>query len=653
MPYRETLVKNSMRSLRELGIRSKIIGAMVVLLIFVALVSYWVSYMHERKSLLTHMQDNAIMLNQALIISLKNQKSIAEKVNLQTLVEELSLTEGVFGVWVVDKKSRITSATFREQVGEVASSRLISEALEKGYYVSGFETMLGEEVYAAVYPFRKGEEVYGVLEVAFELGEYMRARPQDRVGFLAQMRTDSRIMAESLSYSIKNMRDVNELTHVQRLVDRLKLESQIIARIMIVDDNSRIIASNDLESVGTIADDKGVRAIINGANLYTRLFPRQKIYVVDMPMMIGDEFKGVVSVGYDATNYYAHLSDIFKFGLLISAMGVLLAIFLSFQLANPIVMPIQRLTEVTKKLAGGDLSQRAIVDSSDEVGTLASAFNQMAEDLARSNEELDQYSRTLEEKVQQRTKQLEDTIQELRTMQNELIEVNMVKSEFLSIASHELRTPLTTLLGYSELLLTRPLTESQRREFLGFINEESIRLSKIIDDLLDISRIESQKEFGFVEKPVQLAEILVKNIGFYSHAERGGDIIPEVEENLPLVNADADKIGQVIRNLIDNAIKYSKHGDIVCRAFTRDGMVWISVEDHGIGISREDLPRVFDKFFRVERKETSHVVGTGLGLSIAKYIVESHNGKIDLESEFGKGTSIRFGLPMLEDREAQ
>jgi signal transduction histidine kinase len=334
-------------------------------------------------------------------------------------------------------------------------------------------------------------------------------------------------------------------------------------------------------------------------------------------------------------------------------MGVLLAIFLSFQLANPIVMPIQRLTEVTKKLAAGDLSQRATVDSSDEVGALAAAFNRMAEDLARSKKELDQHSKTLEEKVQQRTEQLEDIIQELRTMQNELIEANMVKSEFLSIASHELRTPLTTLLGYSELLLTRPLTDSQKKEFLGFINEESIRLSKIIDDLLDISRIESQKEFGFVKKPVQLAEVLMKNSVFYSHAERGGDIVTETEDNLPLVDADGEKIGQVIKNFIDNAIKYSKGGEIVCRAFAGDGMVWISVQDHGIGISEEDVPRVFDKFFRVERQETAHIVGTGLGLPIAKYIVESHNGVIDLESELGKGTIIRFGLPMLEDIDAQ
>jgi two-component system phosphate regulon sensor histidine kinase PhoR len=634
--------------LKDIGIRTKIIGAMVVLLIFVALISYWVSYMHERKSLLTSMQDNAITLNRALIVSIRNQRSIAEKVNLQTLVEELSLTEGVFGVWVVDNRSRITSATFREQVGEVASSPLISEVLEKGYYMSGFDNKMGEEVYTAVYPLKERDELSGLLEVAFELGEYMQSSPKDRVRLLSQMKADSRIMAESLSYSVKNMQDVNELIHVQKLVDRLKGGSEIISRIVIVDDNSRIVASTDLESIGMIADDKGVRAIINGADLYTRLFPQEKTYVVDMPLSIGNEFKGVVSVGYDATTYYAHLSEIFRFGLLISAMGVALSIFLSFSVANPIIMPIQRLTEVTKKLAAGDLSERATVSSNDEVGALATAFNRMAGDLARSKEELDKYSRILEEKVWQRTRELERSNQELRTIQNELIEANMAKSEFLSIASHELRTPLTTLLGYSELMLTRPLSEEQKKEFLGFINEESVRLSKIIDDLLDISRIESQKGFGFVMKTVQPGEILRKEVGFYAHAEIGRRIEPDIDDDLPMVKADKDKIGQVVRNLVDNAIRYSEKGDIVCKAFLKDGMVWVSVQDHGIGISEGDLPHVFEKFYRVEREETAHIKGTGLGLSIAKYIVESHHGTMEIVSALGEGTTIGFGLPVLE-----
>ncbi|NOR54201.1 MAG: HAMP domain-containing protein [Candidatus Aminicenantes bacterium] len=634
--------------LKDMGIQAKIIMAMVILLIFIGLLSFWASYMHEKKSLLTSMQDNAVILNRALIISITNQKIIAEKVNLQALVEELSLTEGIFGVWVIDNNGRITSATFREQVGEVASSHLVSDALQKRYYVSGFDTKMGEQVYSAIYPLKKGNELLGAVEVAFELREYLNAQTRHQTQLAAQMKRDIRIMAESLSSSIEKMQYINELIHIQKLVDRLSTTSEIISRIMIVDDNSRTIACNELNRVGMIADDKGIRAIINGADIYTRLLTNQKIYLVDMPLRINDEFKGVVSIGYDARDYYAHLSEIFRFGLLISGMGILMGILISFQVSSPIIKPIRRLTEVTKRLAAGNLSERATVSSKDEVGTLATAFNQMAEDLAHSKEEIDQYSKTLEQKVRQRTQELEISNQELRKIQNELIEANMAKSEFMSIASHELRTPLTSVLGYSELLLTRDLTESRKKEFFGFINEESILLSRIIDDLLDISRIESQKDFGFVKKPVNLADILLKNVNFYPRTESSKRIIADMEENLPLVNADEEKIGQVIKNLIDNAIKYSPGGDIVAKAFVKNNMVWITIQDHGIGISQKYISRVFDKFFRVKHKETAHISGTGLGLSIVKYIVKSHAGKLDIKSKLGEGTTIGFGLPILE-----
>ena len=284
---------------------------MVVLLVFIGLLSFWASYMHEKKSLLINMRDNALIMNRALMIIVMNQKNIAEKVNLQSLVEELSLTEGIFGVWVVDNNRRITSATFREQVGEVAASRLISNTLQNGYYVSELDSKMGESVYSTAYPLKKGDEILGVLEVAFELRGYIPENADNQAQPLTRIRRSSRIMAESLSYSIKNMQDVNELIHIQRLVNMLTEESETISRIMIVDDNSRIIACNDLTRIGTIADDKGVRAIINGADIYSRLFPNQKIYMVDMPLIINNELKGVVSISYDATNYYAHLSEIF------------------------------------------------------------------------------------------------------------------------------------------------------------------------------------------------------------------------------------------------------------------------------------------------------------------------------------------------------
>ena len=139
----------------------------------------------------------------------------------------------------------------------------------------------------------------------------------------------------------------------------------------------------------------------------------------------------------------------------------------------------------------------------------------------------------------------------------------------------------------------------------------------------------------------------MKSSEFYSRADNRRRIITDIEENLPLVNADEERIGQVVKNILDNAIKYTLDGDILCKVFTRDDMVWVSLQDQGIGVSEQDLLHVFDKFYRVKRKKTAKISGTGLGLYIVKYIIEAHDGKIDIKSKLNKGTTFAFGIPRL------
>jgi len=231
-------------------------------------------------------------------------------------------------------------------------------------------------------------------------------------------------------------------------------------------------------------------------------------------------------------------------------------------------------------------------------------------------------------------------------LQEELKKADKVKTEFLSTASHELRTPLTTLLGYSELLLTRSLDEKTKEEFLAFIHEESIHLARLVNDLLDISRIEAKGELEIERSHVQLLEIIQKNIHFFMHSTDTHRFITKFEKNIPHVWIDPEKISQVIKNLLDNAIKYSKGGDITCCVYKKDGCVWVSIEDQGIGIPKEDLPYIFDKFYRGSRLDVVNMRGTGLGLSISKHIVEAHGGEIKVESEVGKGTKVVFNIPI-------
>jgi PAS domain S-box-containing protein len=229
-------------------------------------------------------------------------------------------------------------------------------------------------------------------------------------------------------------------------------------------------------------------------------------------------------------------------------------------------------------------------------------------------------------------------------------EVDRMKTEFISTAAHELRTPLTSILGFSEVLLNQDtLPAEEKKEFLGYINTQSKALSKIIDDLLDISRIESGQGFSMSKEPCDPFRITRKVISYYeklSPTHRFEVMFPK----RPIrIMADRDKLEQVVKNLIDNAVKYSPDGGAIRIRGKRVGDQYqISVEDQGIGMTPEQVERMFDKFYRA--KDASFISkGTGLGMSIVKHIVEFHGGKVWVESEHGKGTTVSFTVPVGEE----
>jgi len=229
-----------------------------------------------------------------------------------------------------------------------------------------------------------------------------------------------------------------------------------------------------------------------------------------------------------------------------------------------------------------------------------------------------------------------------------LEEANRLKAELISTLAHEMRTPLTSIKGYSTALLMEDVNfgiEAQR-EFLQIVDEECDVLEEIIHDLLESSIIDA----GLLKlepQPVmlpRLAQSVVHDISRRSHRHR---LLADFPPDFPIIDADANRIGQVLRNLIDNAIKYSPDGGlIVVRGEVREGAVTVSVADQGIGIAPEHLNRLFERFFRVRSGLGDRVVGSGLGLPIARTIVESHGGQIWAESQLGEGTTMFFTLPL-------
>ena len=238
----------------------------------------------------------------------------------------------------------------------------------------------------------------------------------------------------------------------------------------------------------------------------------------------------------------------------------------------------------------------------------------------------------------------------------ELERVNEEKTKFLSTVSHELKTPLASIMALAEVLKKnrKGNLEEKQVQHLEVIYRSGRRLAVLIDDLLDMSRIESG-QLNLESKPFDAVVLLrILSQSFEPIMEpRGQTFIENYSAEELWVNADQDRIEQVLTNLISNASKYSGDGKTVdVSAEAKDGRLWISVTDHGIGISPEDQKQLFTSFFRASNKETRAVPGTGLGLVIAQSLVELHDGEVFLESEVGVGTTVKFYLPDLLDTPA-
>ncbi len=229
-------------------------------------------------------------------------------------------------------------------------------------------------------------------------------------------------------------------------------------------------------------------------------------------------------------------------------------------------------------------------------------------------------------------------------------ELDRMKNEFISTAAHELRTPLTAIMGFSELLLTRrDLSDELQTDFLTFINQKSENLSRIISDLLDISRIEAGRGLELFRERWDINDIIGESLSSYRSCSAKHSLEVVLPQERIYLNVDRGKIIQVMENLLSNAFKYSPQGGAV-RVSARQtrGAYLLSIEDEGIGMTREQLRRAFDKFYRADASNSA-VEGTGLGLSITKNIVEAHGGRIWLESRKGKGTTAFVTLPMTRE----
>ncbi|NJN94300.1 MAG: PAS domain S-box protein [Anaerolineales bacterium] len=226
-------------------------------------------------------------------------------------------------------------------------------------------------------------------------------------------------------------------------------------------------------------------------------------------------------------------------------------------------------------------------------------------------------------------------------------EMDRLKSEFISVAAHELRTPLTSILGFSEILLTRQLNDERRNRYLTFINQQADALRAILDDLLDLSRLEAGEGFEIIEDVVDLKKIAEETIFGFQENQQAHHYHLIGASSWPQIKGDAVKLAQLFKNLLSNATKYSPAGgDIILEAKIEEAynLLHLTLTDHGIGMTPEQMAQVFDRFYRADASNTA-IGGTGLGMTISRLIVERHRGKIWIESQYGVGTTVHILLP--------
>lgn len=322
---------------------------------------------------------------------------------------------------------------------------------------------------------------------------------------------------------------------------------------------------------------------------------------------------------------------------------------LTYHFSAKMTKPINHLTSTIRKHAAGTYGYQIQVQSNDEIGQLTTTFNDMSLTISDLIKELKNRADVLEDKVAERTKELAQSNEYLLHTLAQLKESEQARAELILHLSHDLKTPLTKVKGYLQVIKGFDLDVTKQKEYINLILLQTNQIVELINDLTELSSLHF-KELPFEREwyPAdflidQCIEILCKEA-----TKQNMTITTDYEENLPLIFVDPKRMCRALTNILTNAIKYAKADsdiEIHCRAYTENGRCVLSFEDNGIGISEENLKRIFDIFYR-ENRTKSDIYGSGIGMSIVKNIVEGHNGMIDVKSKVNVGTTITISLPI-------
>ncbi|WP_460202194.1 sensor histidine kinase [Scytonema sp. NUACC21] len=330
------------------------------------------------------------------------------------------------------------------------------------------------------------------------------------------------------------------------------------------------------------------------------------------PHLFGFHLKSLEGRGFDLGETRYELIEEFEAAWTRGAwcsilVGATVAGGLSYLVAKRIVQPLLEMEKITQQFAQGDLKARIPKSEFPELNRLAISFNRMASNLEG---------------------------------------VELRRRELIGDLTHELRTPLTILEGYLEGLADGTIEPSP--EVFQRLARETTRLRRLVSDTQELSKVEAGN-LPINTQPVNLYPLLLSLIERFSEQllEEGPVLRLQCPPNFPLVSADPERVEQILVNLLGNALRYTAKGSITVKVWVEPPKLWIAVVDTGHGIKKEDLPFVFDRFWRSERSRARSPGGTGIGLAISRHLVELQGGEIQVESEIDKGSTFRFSLPLV------
>ncbi|WP_100330543.1 sensor histidine kinase [Bacillus xiapuensis] len=344
---------------------------------------------------------------------------------------------------------------------------------------------------------------------------------------------------------------------------------------------------------------------------YVARFDRQVVSVI-MPLLEEQRLQGILYLYVPLENIKELTADLTIYWGAGAAFFLFILLLIGLKWARYLTKPLEEMKTAAVRLAEGDFSTRVKVPAKDEIGQLAETLNRMAESIDKEDE---------------RTK------------------------EFLATVSHELRTPLSYIKGYSEALSSGMVKEEEERErYFHIITRESKRMERLVNDLMELIKLESDSS-ALERVPLPLAETIRQTLDKLKPAAKQKKIeLTEELDHQIIIEGDEGRLEQVIVNLIDNALRYTEEGGrIHLRLSKQADKAIMALCDSGIGIPAEDVQKITERFYRVNKARTRSDGGTGLGLSIVENIVKGHGGRLMIESEYGLGTTVTIEFPLLQD----